>query len=69
VRLFVPDRTRYHPRCEGKDGSFGLWTKLGPFDVLGSAVAWLRWANHGSTRAAQHIQSRVRGRSSCSVSG
>lgn len=40
--------------------SLGLWARIGPFQAAGGAVSWLQWANHGSTRASQHLASRVR---------
>lgn len=40
--------------------AFGLWTSIAPFTPAGGAVAWLQWGNHGSTRASQHLASRVR---------
>jgi len=45
--------------AKGKPG-FRLWTVIEPYISAGSSVCWLRWANHGSTRASQHLQSRVR---------
>lgn len=46
-----------HVWAEGKGGAaphaFGPWLDIAPFTPAGGAVAWLRWANYGSTRASQ----------------
>lgn len=48
---------RLHVWAEGKGGvganAFGPWLAISPFTPAGGAVAWLRWANYGSTRASQ----------------